>query len=146
MYNNPFDYYQEEEKEEEKKGPAAPSCYGCVYMVASPTLDCTHPNSIRVLWDPIRNKSYRVPSILLCREHNGVCQFYKPSPTRSAEYSLQKELEKARDLPPMRERVDALIKQLEREDTLNEFLDTLNIHLREDIDKEYEEEDEENER
>jgi len=145
MFFNPYDE-QETKEEEEKRGPAAPACYGCKYMVASPMLDCIHPNSLRVLWDPIRDRSYRVPSIFLCREHDGLCQFYEPSPERSAEYSIQKEIKNyydKKELPPMKERVDALVKQLEKEDTLNEFLDTLNAHMREDLDKEYEEEDEE---
>ena len=120
----------EEEKKEEKQGPAAPSCYGCVHMVASPMLDCIHPNSVRVLWDPIRNRSYRVPSILLCKEHGGVCKFYEPSPERGVEYSIMKEYEESAKKRESRvsidDKVDLLMDDLLKDDILDKFMDRLN--------------------
>jgi len=144
---------EEEEKKEERPGPAAPSCYGCAHFLASPVMECYHPNSIKVLWDPVRNKSYRLPSIPLCREQGGICRFYDPSPERGAEYSILKEYEKLEaskrkdkeSLRTINDRTDTLIENLKKEGNLDKFMDDLNtkyIKLLGTDEEDVEEEDE----
>ena len=143
-----FFFEEEEEKKEEKKGPVAPSCYGCLHLLASPCMNCYHPNSIKILWDPIRNKSYRLPSIALCMEHGGVCKFYEPSPERGAEYSIleqYKKITKEKVNPEsLEDRANSIIEELRKEGILGDILDKIAQILRDDLDaEEVEEEDEE---
>lgn len=72
-----------EEEQQNKPGAVVLSCYGCEHMVASPLL-CDHPNAMVVRWDPIRNRSYRMPSIELAVENGGVCKFFNPDVERGA--------------------------------------------------------------
>lgn len=145
MFFDPNQLY-EEEKEEQQEIPkhAAPSCYGCKYMVASPTLDCCHPTSLRLAWDPVRNRTYRVPSIRLCREQNGLCKFYEPSPQRGAEYFMHKEIEETlRKAVSTEDRVDNIMQDLIDSGELDKFMRVLNRkyvkYLSEDLEDEEEE-------
>ena len=97
-------------KEQEQKSTASvkPPCYGCEHLIASP-FGCSHPNSIKVIWDPINNRSYRLPSVEMCAQKGGMCQFYDPHIHRGAEYKeVQKKKKKdayhkkhAKDIDPV---------------------------------------------
>lgn len=98
-----------EEKPLDKEFKAmTPACYGCVHMCATPIFSCEHPLSIRISYDGFTGRTYRFPSFDLCLMNKGLCNFYEPSPTRGAEYSLmmeekketkkQEELDKVLDL------------------------------------------------
>lgn len=146
-YGSPSGFDEEEKAKEVRKGPAAPSCYGCKFMVASPMLDCCHPTSLRVLWDPIRNKSYRIPSIMVCREQQGLCSFYEPSSICGAEYFMHKELEEVKNaqLGSVNAQVCSLLKDLIDSGKVDAFMNKLNKeymkYLTEGMDEEEEEED-----
>ena len=150
MFFNPYQSYQDEPEEEKREilRPAAPSCYGCKYMVASPMLDCCHPTSIRVLWDPVRNRSYRIPSISICREQAGICKFYEPSSVCGAEYFIQKEVEDAEKKMgkgSIDDRVDNLMEELIGEGKLDKFMGKLSQKYMDYLTTDLDEEDEEEE-
>lgn len=120
-----YDMFGEEEERRRRMRPAAPSCYGCEYVVASPTLDCTHPNNIAVRWDSFRNKTYRIPSVSMCIESGGMCNHYRPSKECGAEYEIEQAFDK---LSSMRE-MDRMVSDLIDTGKVDEFLKKLNQQL-----------------
>jgi hypothetical protein len=99
---------EEKEKPIDKKFKAlTPACYGCTYMCATPVLYCIHPLSIRISYDGFTGRSYRFPSFDLCLMNRGMCNFYEPSPSRGAEYSLM--VEERKEEAKQKEALDAVL-------------------------------------
>lgn len=134
MFFNFLSGGEEEQKEEQIPKSVTPSCYGCVHMVASPMLDCVHPNSVRVLWDAIRNRSYRLPSVPLCRERGGICKYYDPSPERGVEYTIIQRQQEGKKKQTVG--MDQIISNLIDDGEVDKFLGMLNKRLLEDEEEE----------
>jgi hypothetical protein len=113
---------------EEPEAPKrlAPPCYGCSYMCASP-FTCTHPGGMIVRWDPIRNHSYRLPSIELCNKSEGMCQFYEPDKERGAEYRYMKMKQKENDPRDKNtRRIEEVMAKIDDDNvSIDEFVDEL---------------------
>jgi hypothetical protein len=120
-----------DQDQQERTMPDSPiiSCYGCEFVCASP-LGCGHPNTVAVRWDPIRNKSYRIPSLEICKENNGVCKFFEPDEMRGAGGHAKKK-RKAKVT-----KIDKVLDQMDDDDIpIEEFLENLN-DLHEELDEE----------
>jgi len=113
------------------------SCDGCEHMCASP-VGCTHPVSMSVRWDPIKAKSYRMPSIELCISEDGMCKFYDPDTERGAgTIAITKRKNKAKVT-----KIDNVLDQIDDDDVpIEEFLENLK-NLDDEMTKEERGEDE----
>lgn len=107
------------------------SCDGCEHMCASPA-ECIHPVSMSVRWDPIKEKSYRMPSIELCISEGGMCKFYDPDTERGAgTIAITKRKNKAKVT-----KIDSVLDQIDDDDVpIEEFLENLK-NLDEEMTKE----------
>ncbi len=128
--SNMMENMYDEQKHQEREPNIILSCYGCEHLCASP-LGCDHPNTMVVRWDPIRNESYRMPSIKLAVENGGVCKFFDPDAERGAGGWLKK---KQKDRVT---KIDSVLDQIDDDDIpIEEFLKNL-----EKLDDELSEED-----
>lgn len=121
--------------EQEAPKRLAPPCYGCSYLCASP-FECTHPGGLMVRWDPIRNHTYRLPSVDLCRTSDtGMCQFYEPDEERGAEYAyLKRKIQKEHTKKVTK--IDEVLDKINDDDvSVEDFIDQL-TDLSEELDLE----------
>ncbi len=119
---------------EEPEAPKrlAPPCYGCSFMCASP-FTCTHPGGMSVRWDPIRNHSYRLPSVELCNKSEGMCQFYEPDKERGAEYGYMKKKQAEEKPSKKRSRIDEVMAKIDDDKvSVDDFISEL-TQLSEDL-------------
>jgi hypothetical protein len=117
--NNLMETMNEAEKEPQKKTATILSCYGCEHMCASP-LVCDHPSGMAVRWDPVRDKSYRIPSMTICVENGGVCKFFEPDAIKGAGGYLKKK-QKATVT-----KIDSVLDQLDDDSVpIEDFLNNL---------------------
>jgi hypothetical protein len=73
-----------------------------------------------VRWDPIRNRSYRIPSIELAVEGGGVCKFFSPHEERGAGGYIKKQ-QKAKV-----NKINNVLDQIDDDDVpIEEFLENL---------------------
>jgi len=107
------------EQEAEKPRSTVLSCYGCEHMCATP-ISCNHPSGMAVRWDPIRNKSYRVPSFEICVEQGGMCKFFEPDEIRGAGGFIKKKHK------TKVKKIDRVLDQLDDDSVpIEEFLENL---------------------
>lgn len=119
------------DQEQESRPPDSPimACYGCEFMCASP-LTCGHPSTVAVRWDPIRNKSYRIPSFTMCKENGGACKFFEPDEVRGAGGFAKAKAKKTVV------KIDKVLDQIDDDDIpIEDFLENLS-DLNEELDKE----------
>ena len=124
-----------EEEEREMPQPTTPACYGCEHMVASP-FGCEHPSALMIKWDPMTQKTYRMPSVERCKYMGGICKYYEPSKECGYEYFMMKEIEEGKD------RIQLMVDEIVKDGKVNEFLKRLNHTLLTEGDDEDEEDDE----
>jgi hypothetical protein len=107
------------------------SCDGCEHMCASP-VECVHPVSMSVRWDPIRNRAYRMPSIELCISEGGMCRFYDPDTERGAgTIAIKKRKNKAKVT-----KIDEVLDQIDDDNVpIEDFLENLR-NLDDELNKE----------
>lgn len=116
----------------------APPCYGCSFLCASP-FSCTHPAGMVVRWDPIRNHTYRLPSVELVHRTGDLCSFYEPDEERGAEFAaVQRKMRKIKKVEHDKkvDKIDSVLDKLDDENvSIDEFMKELE-ELADDLDVE----------
>lgn len=110
-------------------------CYGCNHLCASP-MDCTHPGGMSVKWDPVRNRTYRLPSISLCLSERGMCKHYEPHAQRGAEFAAIQQKLAGQEHADKVTRIDTVLdKAGDGETDIEDFIDEI-TKLAEDLEAE----------